>query len=172
MRVAYVTIWSMSLSYIWELDASQLHGTCIVLDIDGTVAATNSIHVHPRAYQAVQKLKEYSIVVLFSNRCNSKRNHTVAETLGIPYLHTQHRKPFPQVVHSVSAYNPKGLPVVVIGDLFLTDGLLALVSRSRYVRVKRITEKNTPLRSRLYFMLDTILSFTIQPILFWFFARS
>lgn len=161
----YATITGMSLPYIWELNVAQLRDTCVVLDIDGTVAATNSVQVHPRAFQAVQMLKEHNTVILFSNRRNSKRNLSVAETLDVPYLRTRHRKPFPHVVHSVAAYNPKGLPIVIIGDLFLTDGILAFASQSRYIQVKRITEKNTPLRSRLYFMLDDVLSVTIQPIL-------
>ena len=158
--------------YIWEYDTDAFRGACILLDIDGTITVTDHETVPADAFNAVQQLKQHNIVVLFSNGRDVARNYKIARLLDIPYVQSSWRKPFPQVVRDLAAHNHHKFPVVVVGDLFLTDGLLALSSGAHYVRVKRVLEKNTmTLKRRAFFLLDDILSRTLQPILFLSFGR-
>ena len=139
----------VSAKHFWELPADTLHGTCIVLDIDGTLVVASSAHAHPGVHETVQKLKQHNDVVLFSNNAlDHSRNIDLAAKLSIPYVATWWRKPMPFVLRAVQ--NPKHLPVVIIGDLFLTDGLFALITGSRFIRIARCV---SPHESRLWWLL-------------------
>ena len=131
---------SMELQYFWDLDADAIRQKCILLDIDGTIAYAGGSHIHPGVHDMLAKLKEHNEVVLFSNSANTERNYDVAKKLSIPYALSTWRKPFPQVLDAVP--NPQHLPMLIIGDLFITDGLLAVFSGSRYLRVRRFVSEN------------------------------
>lgn len=131
--------------YFWELDPEKIHGRCILLDIDGTLVYASSDHLHPGVYDIVEKLKKNNDIVIFSNGVHKERNYHVAQKLGLPYAHSQWRKPMPFVLRAVP--NPDKRPMLIIGDLFLTDGLLALTTGSEYIRVKRYVSEH---ESRLW----------------------
>jgi predicted HAD superfamily phosphohydrolase YqeG len=136
---------SMKSDYFWDLDADAIRQKCILLDIDGTIAYAGGSHIHPGVHDMITKLKEHNEIVLFSNGTDKKRNYSVAEKLGIPYARSSWRKPMPQVLEAVP--NPQKLPMLIVGDLFITDGLLAVFTGARYIRVRRFVSEN---ESRLW----------------------
>ncbi len=142
--------------YFWELDAENIRGRCILLDIDGTLVFASGSHLHPGVYDMVIKLREHNEIVLFSNGLNKERNLDVANKLGVLYVSSYWRKPIPFVMRAVP--NPRKLPILVIGNLFLTDGLLAIFTRSYYIRVKRFISPNESIiwRLTLYWLDDQI----------------
>ena len=105
------------------------------MDIDGTIATADTAHAHPGVHAMIDTLKEHNSVFLFSNAFLAKRNLAMAEKLGVPYVKSHSRKPDPHIIRAIP--NPEHRPVVVIGDLFVTDGLLAYFSGAKYVRVRR-----------------------------------
>lgn len=142
--------------YFWELDPEKIHDRCILLDIDGTLVYAGSDHLHPGVYDMIEKLKKNNDIVIFSNGVHKKRNYHVAQKMGLPYARSQWRKPSPLVLRSVP--NPNSRPMLIIGDLFITDGLLALTTGSEYIRVKRyVSDRESRLwRLTLYYTDDLI----------------
>lgn len=121
-----------------------------MLDIDGTLTAAGSSAVPAWIIQAVSRLKEHNQVYLFSNKNMPERNMRVSVLLGVPLIDSPHAKPNPKVL--------AGLPggAVVVGDKYLTDGLLAHFTGAEFVKVTRITAASEPFADKLLSAIDDV----------------
>lgn len=133
-----------------EWAAQAPRGRVIVLDIDGTLVPAGSAAVEARVLRAVLSLKEGNTVYLFSNKGLAQRDARLSAMLDIPLIESPYRKPDPRVI----AHLPLG--VMVVGDKWLTDGLLAWRAGGEYVRVSRVADADEPWSDRWRNALDDI----------------
>lgn len=139
-----------------ELDPKNFKDKTIILDIDGTLTQDGSNKLDERVRTMINLLKKKNRIYLFSNKYNKSRVAQFAEKLQINYLHTLRKKPNKKVFESI----PQNLrhQLVVIGDKFLTDGLLAKNIAAQFIKVKRITSPHDSLWTRLTYIVDDIAS--------------
>lgn len=145
--------------YFKELNLAPIKNSLIILDIDGTLLADGDRTgaIDPAAAANVQKLTaQGNQVYLCSNGFSHKleRNRGVAKRLNVSYHETPYKKPLKiSVVPIVTAANK---PVIVIGDKFLTDGLLAVNLDVPYIEVRSLRSSKDPLHSRLGYLIDAV----------------
>lgn len=120
-----------------DTDFSPYKHTNIILDVDGTVCSDGSMDVDEKTRLKIQEIQKENTVYLCSNKDVPSRLESLAVKLGVRYISSDHKKPSKQVLSGITG------TTVVVGDKFLTDGLLALKTGSRFVKVKRIPTQNT-----------------------------
>jgi len=126
------------MKFFFELDINHINGKIILLDIDGTLTNDGSYVISERVVEKIQLLKRKNKIYLCSNKKNHNRNQKIADIVGVSYLWTNWRKPSKKIISSLSEHE-RGGPFVVIGDKFLTDGILAYRFGADFIKVKRIT---------------------------------
>lgn len=144
----------MSRPYFADLDTEGWRGRTIILDLDGTVAVDGQTEVPAQAVVAAGILAANNRVVLLSNKKNHARNRQVAALLGVDYLETSLRKPDPRLKRRLVELGLDLTNALVIGDKYLTDGLLAKVLGAEFVKIKRLIGQPRLWSSRLLDWLD------------------
>lgn len=118
-----------------------------MIDIDGTVVPEGISGIDAATRTILRRIADRHEARLASNGRNDARKRSITEGTGIPY--TEGKKPFPALVRRLQEENRNGLPFVVIGDRFLTDGLLAFWLEGEFVPVRPLRSGYEPLRTRL-----------------------
>ncbi|HVZ76238.1 MAG TPA: UbiA family prenyltransferase [Candidatus Paceibacterota bacterium] len=136
-------------------DISGIKGATIILDIDGTLTVPGGTIVDPVLVAVAAKLREHNDVYLLSNRGDHKRDALIAASLGIDYITTPFRKPHPATLRGVTRKET----LVVIGDKVLTDGLLALFTRARFIRVERLVGERDGMADRIAHAIDDVVAY-------------
>lgn len=121
----------------------------IILDIDGTLVPDKSNYISTEIQIYIDTLKKLTQkkVYVCSNG-NPNRTYALSQILQLPILHIQ--KPFGKTT-GVSI--PEG-KMVVVGDKFLTDGLLAWRLGARFVRVNHVRSNTDSFAIKLSYILD------------------
>ena len=150
----------MNTQYFKELHIEPIKQSVVILDIDGTLLADGerTPTIDPAAAANVQQLvAQGNQVYLCSNGFSHKleRNRTIAKQLQIPFYETSSKKPLASAILPLIAGTTK--PVIVIGDKFLTDGLLAINLGIPYIDVRSIRSPQDPPHARLVYLADRII---------------
>ncbi len=130
-----------------------------VMDIDGTLvsAGGTEAEIDPAIITEIQGLKHFADVVLCSNKKNFERDRNMAAKLGVGHIESRLHKPNPKILDGyISDTNRPSRIVVVVGDKYLTDGLLARRVGGYFVRVKRFVGPKESLLDRVYNRIDDI----------------
>ncbi len=119
--------------------AAELQGerALVVLDVDGTLVADGEDVMSEAVYAALCALARSTDVYVCSNKRREGRVLRLVAGTGAHALETRYRKPNPRVLASVEQ---TGKRVVVIGDKYLTDGLLAVCIRGAFYRVRTVRQ--------------------------------
>lgn len=150
----------MSRIYFADLDFGAYPGRTILLDLDGTLVPDNEQAVTPAVAAAVSSLAAGNRVVLLSNKKNHARNRQIAQDLGLDYLATNLRKPDPRLKRLLRAGGVNDFSrLVVVGDKYLTDGLMAKVLGAEFVKVRRLISQTRSWPSRLIDNFDDAIFF-------------
>ena len=144
----------MSRPYFADLNFGAWQDRTILLDLDGTLAPDNEQTVTQAVAVAVSDLAVSNRVVLLSNKKNHARNRQIAAVLGIDYLETNLRKPDPRLKTRLGELGVEGDNLIVIGDKYLTDGLMAKVLGAEFVKVRRLISQTKSWSSSLVDNLD------------------
>lgn len=132
--------------------STDIRNRAVILDIDGTLVPAGGREVPEDIAAGVESLKAHNDVFLLSNKNLPRRNAQVAQALGVPLVQSAFRKPDPRALRGL----PLKHPLMVLGDKFLTDGLLAAFAGGEFVRVRRITGAAEPWPDRLFNAIDDI----------------
>ncbi|OGJ42406.1 hypothetical protein A3J23_02200 [Candidatus Peregrinibacteria bacterium RIFCSPLOWO2_02_FULL_48_14] len=124
------------------LHPTSIKGFLIFLDIDGTLCTDGTTDVDEATLKQISRLKETNTLYLCSNKKNHPRNQAISDLIGIPYLKTKLRKPDPKILNLIKA--PIKTPLLVIGDLFWTDGRFARKIGAKFIQVKSKTGTKDP----------------------------
>ena len=88
------------------------------------------------------------------------RKKKFEQLLEIEYLDSKYKKPNKKIT---SLFSSDGRSIVVIGDKFFTDGLLAIKISARFIKIDRKSDGKEPFLIKFSYMIDNIA---------WFFWRS
>jgi glycosyltransferase involved in cell wall biosynthesis len=130
--------------YFYELETTQLQGAVILLDVEGTLIcevgtepqtlSTPEVLLTKETIEAVGRLAAKNTVYLCSNSRNISSRRRLAAALGnVTFHESRFSKPDRAAVADILPSD--GRPVIVIGDNFLTDGVLALAINAPCLRV-------------------------------------
>ncbi len=162
-----------------NLDPTCVKNTLIFLDIDGTLLSDNQRHPSPEVKKQVAAFAKCNHLWLCTNSGNHTRNEAIEKETGIP-LTRGHRKPSIKIleyVRSEASYGSFGsrpskaellnrkrkLPMLVIGDKVMTDGLFAWRIGAKFIKVKRKTNPTDRLFVRMYNLSDDIIYNLLKP---------
>lgn len=149
----------MSKPRFFEESCDGIEGCSVLLDLDGTLLPDGEFDLSDGVRACVSKLKERNAVYLITNGKSASRAWQIADDLGIPIAPAgvPARKPRLSAVRGI----PTDRPFVVVGDMTLTDGLLAYRLRAPFVRVSRRYPARRPVRLAFSHLIDDIVSFFI-----------
>lgn len=125
----------------------------IVLDVDGTLVADGHTDMTDEVHAALGTLASRASVHLCSNAEGTERLAAFAEGTQAQIVRSSYRKPDARVIADV----PRTDSLVVIGDKYLTDGLLAVFAKGRFVRVRRYRDAQERLSVSVAYALDGLL---------------
>jgi predicted HAD superfamily phosphohydrolase YqeG len=124
----------------------------IFLDIDGTLCGEGETSPTPAALRALQRIAKKNEIHLCSNGKNLKRNRKMGKHCSVPYLDTRLQKPDKAIAALVT--NKKKKSLVVIGNLYYTDGRFAKNIGGHFIKVKTLLAPNEPWPNRIFYWLD------------------
>lgn len=145
-----------------ELNVEKIKNYLIVLDIDGTVVCDGHSALSEEAVKKIGELKKNNKLYFCSNSRDQKRNNEIAELAGVLSVDFCGRKPRKKSLQNIE--NKGNLPILIVGDKFLTDGLLAKNIGADFIKVKRLNGKESLLNNFIYFIDD--LADKIAPYIF------
>ena len=147
----------MSTYKFTDLNPSEFSGKTLVVDIDGTLVADGEKELSGERERALMALKACAGgIYLSTNKEISEWHRKLSQRLAIPLVSENAYKPSPKVLSSLSEKERSNL--VIIGDKYLTDGLLAKRARVPFVKVERLKSGKENLLIRLSYILDDIIS--------------
>ncbi len=147
----------MPIPYFKDLKIEAITQSIVILDIDGTLLADSETVVDDVTAVVVKKLSaQGNMVYLVSNGFSHKkeRNLAIAKQLDVTFYASGYKKPLKLAVAPLVAGATK--PVIIIGDKFLTDGLLAVNLGVPFVTVRSLRSAADPLYSKIAYALDRL----------------
>lgn len=132
-----------------DLDTSTITDATVLLDIDGTLVEDAGHELSPEAAALLGKLSTHNEVYLASNG-PTERTKKLAERFGTKFLPQLSK---PRVHASLRALSRKPR-TVVIGDKFLTDGLMALQIGAEFILVESMRHVEDARHIRASYSLD------------------
>lgn len=126
-------------------------GSLVILDVDGTLVADGEEVVPEASRAALIALASRADVYVCSNGRRAERLSKIVVGTGARVLETSFRKPDPRVLASIDR---TGRRVVVVGDKYLTDGLLAVLTHAVFYRVRALRRFPEPWAVTLTLALD------------------
>lgn len=143
-----------------KIDFSQ---TLVLLDIDGTLVNDGDVSLSAPVLSKLDEIKRNNIVKICSNKRDEKRREKFEKLTGIEYLDSSYKKPNKKIA---SLFSSGGRSVIVIGDKFLTDGLLATRISARFIKVERKSNGKESLLIRFSYMIDNTASFFLKKFIY------
>lgn len=127
-----------------------------VIDIDGTLVPDGENEPNVDTRRAMEILMRSHAICITSNGKNTERNKDIARLFGIPYI--AGTKPFGAVTHAICAQNTENLPIIVVGDRYLTDGLLALRLHAQFAPVSILHSNNEAAYVRISYAIHGVIT--------------
>lgn len=142
------------MNYFLQTDFSGITNKTIILDVDGTICQDDLLKVEDPVKSVIAKLKETNQIYLFSNKPSRDRTKVLAEELGINFLNSPFKKPNKKVIESLPQQHQKNY--LVVGDKFVTDGLLAKNIGATFIKVKNLTGPDDGFFLKTIYFIDNI----------------
>ena len=128
----------------------------ILLDVDGTLAPDRSLQFETPTLDKIKLLAATNLVYLCTNTRSTERREMLKKVLGLPVTDSRYKKPSAKVL---TALDIQKRDVVVIGDKFVTDYLLAKNIGAAFVKVQRKESGQERYFIKLLNRFDDFLSF-------------
>ena len=147
---------SMNIKYFIEMDCQDLAGYLILLDVDGTVMEDGGVELAPGVIKKIDKLKQKNKIYFCSNKNVCKRLEKITVEAGVGCVESPYKKPSSGILKFID--NGENLPLLVIGDKFLTDGLFAKNIGARFIKVRRILSRKDKWHVKAIYLIDDLFS--------------
>lgn len=138
--------------YFEELSLDTLANMTVILDVDGTLLADGASVLTASSRDAVARLAAQSQVYLCSNARASTRLDALAVGIPVQIIRSPYKKPDPRVLLGVADRGS----MVVVGDKFLTDGLLAAQTKVPFLKVRTISDGKERMFVRIAYLFDRL----------------
>jgi len=129
-------------------------GCSILLDIDGTITYDGGSESSACKQKILEIKMKQNEIYLCSNGKNKNRIVKMSEELEVKYINSDLKKPNKRIIDNTSLEKKDN--IIVIGDKFLTDGILARNLKSRFIKVERLRSKNDLTIVKLINFLDDV----------------
>ncbi len=143
-----------------DLDIRVFKGKTVILDIDGTLVPDKGEILEDDVLRKLTEMSKESKVFLCSNGL-TERSRKMAEMHGVLCIETPHFKPDFRVLKNTDLSGD----VVVVGDKYITDGLLALWVGAQFIRVSRVQGAEDRFLTKIAYRIDTLSGFFVHPLL-------
>lgn len=139
-------------SFFTQLPLHTIHGATVILDVDGTIVADRQEQISPEALAKIAEIKQNHTVFISSNG-SPKNADEFARLAGVKMI--VGKKPFIASFRSQIAADES---ITVIGDKWITDGLLARRLKADFIQVKRIGGAQDSRMARFSYLVDSAVS--------------
>lgn len=144
------------MKYFKELDIEMFRDMVVILDIDGTISYDKGVEVMEPERVAVSALKTVAKKVILISNGEHSRTQALGDSHGLLSYVSEFKKPNRKILQKILEERVEGDQIVVIGDKFLTDGLLAIQTGVRFVHVKSLRRKDESLLNNSIFFIDDV----------------
>lgn len=141
------------MKYFRHFEIEKIKDKKVILDLDGTFLYDKHDHLDNEHILVIQKLKENNKIYLLSNGAK-ERTKEMANILGVESIETEYLKPNRKTVCGLGINNDNKHEYVVVGDKFLTDGLLALQIGIPFYHVKTLLRNEDNLLTKSIASID------------------
>lgn len=144
------------MKYFRDLDVEMCVDAVIILDLDGTVLIDGADDVLLLEKERLEALKTVSKKIICVSNGPTERTIQISKSHDlIPYT-APYRKPNKIILQEIyREYVSDGETVIVVGDKFLTDGLLAVQGKkTRFIHVKSLQGGSESFITRALFSID------------------
>lgn len=140
----------------FEHSIEDIAGKTVLLDLDGTLLPDGHFEIEADVRTAILEMKKENVLYLVTNAKDAARARQLADELGIALSPAGAPAGKPRL-RSVAGI-PTDRPFVVVGDMFITDGILAHRLGAPFIRVSR--KYGTKRHPYLYFshLIDDLVS--------------
>lgn len=143
------------MKYFRELNLNILKDKVVILDVDGTITYDKEQEVGHLEKLQLEKLKDIVQNVFLVSNGDKDRTKKMAEIHEILCHISEYQKPHRKVLHAFPHVVKSDL--VILGDKFLTDGLLALQAGIPFLHVKSLVRGSEPMFDKLVFYIDDLI---------------
>jgi len=147
------------MKYFRELDIGYFEDALVFLDIDGTLTADKSKSIGKHEREKVEEIKKVAKEIFLVSNGLPERTKEIAGSLGVSNILTGHSKPNPKVLNKL--HHNGG---IVVGDKFMTDGLLSVFTGLPFLKVKNILHEKEGLANRGIYFIDNFLFYLFETI--------
>lgn len=137
-----------------ELDINNIKNYFILLDVDGTIINDGGELLDEEHIKKIKELKQNNEVHFCSNKSGGQRLSEISGETGVSFLDNYHRKPSRKILQYIK--NDRNLPLLVIGDKFLIDGLFAKNIGAKFIKVKRVISLRDSWHIKLIYLVDDV----------------
>lgn len=127
----------------------------VLLDIDGTLTVDGSAEIFDAVKRKVEELKFVNKVFLCSNKHIMERDKAVENILAVNKVNFKYKKPNKKILSEIPG--KINLPIMVIGDKMLTDGLFACRIKADLILVKRKISGQESFFIKLSYLIDNFI---------------
>lgn len=145
----------MEYKHFSELSAASFSGQTVILDVDGTLVGDGEHDMDEQTEKKLIDLASVASVYLCSNAQGVDRLKQISEKTGVRYVVSKYKKPNVRSVDAVP--NLTAETGIVIGDRYLTDGLLATFLGVEFFKVKRIRTSREHMYIRMLYAIDELI---------------
>jgi decaprenyl-phosphate phosphoribosyltransferase len=147
------------MKYFRELEISYFKDAIVFLDIDGTITGDKSKVIGKSERSKVDEIKQTAKEIFLVSNGLPERTKEVAGSLGVSYLTTGHFKPNPKVLNKL--HHNGG---IVVGDKFMTDGLLSVFTGLPFLKVKNLLHEKEGIVNRGIYFVDNFLYYIFESL--------
>lgn len=140
------------MKYFRELNLEILRDKVVVLDIDGTICYDKHHTIEEKEQIQLDKLKDVSQNIFLVSNGDKTRTQELAQLHEIMSHISEYQKPHRKVLHAFPHVDKND--IVVVGDKFVTDGLLAIQTGVPFLHVKSLVRESEGVWNRFVFWTD------------------
>jgi HAD superfamily phosphatase (TIGR01668 family) len=148
------------MKYFRELNLNLLKDKIVILDVDGTITFDKHHEVAEPEKVQLEKLKDIAQNVYLVSNGERDRTKKLGEILNVLVHESEYQKPDKKVLHHFPHQNKQD--IVIVGDKFLTDGLLALQTGILFLHVKSLKRETENFFNKFVFWVDDFVGNTFE----------
>lgn len=142
-------------TFFKQLNFDNIKNKTIIIDVDGTITHDSRDILDLETIDKIKELKINNRVYLSTNNNQPERNKNIAARLDVEFIKTDYKKPSQKSISSIQRNISNEF--LIIGDKYLTDGLLAKRVDADFIKVKRLRSRSDSLFVKISYFVDDLI---------------
>lgn len=153
------------MKFFRDLHIEKFRDTVVILDIDGTIYHDKEHTVLIPEQDKINELKSVAKKVILLSNGEHTRTVILSERHGVAYHNSVYKKPYRKIIYDIKKeFGFEKDEIVVIGDKFITDGLLALQTGARFIHVQSLQKNDEGVVNKSVYFFDDIFGKIVEYI--------